>query len=73
MLLMEGLKLTIIGMTVVFVFLSLLVVLMLLMNRFLIFFNRYFPEQEVSVQTATSGNDEHIAAIIAAVQAFKNK
>ncbi len=81
--LLQGLTLTVVGMSVVFVFLTLLVVAMKLLS---IIIPRYFPEQAGSTRTVqrsktsgtkieqktvlpVSGNEE-IAAAIAAVTAF---
>ena len=65
----QGLVLTVVGMAVVFCFLTLLVVLMNVLSAVVI---RYFPEKpEEKAPAKTSGSgDAEVAAVIAAVKAF---
>ena len=66
---LQGLSLTIIGMSVVFVFLALLVVIMFILSGVI---NRFFPEKEEpqKVKTVKDKNNTEIAVAIAAVKAF---
>lgn len=72
----ESIKFMILGMTVVFVFLSTLVLLMRLQAKLI---NKYFPEKEPPAtppRPKTSSDDERLrtAAIIAAIAEYsKNK
>ena len=69
----ESVKFMILGMTIVFVFLMLLVQIVKLQAYII---NKYFPEKapEVPQATPTVDNAQHVAAIIAAVAEFrKNK
>ena len=63
----QGLVLTVVGMSVVFSFLALLVVLMSILSAVV---NRYFPEPEKEVVESSGSRDAEIAAVIAAVKAF---
>jgi len=71
--LIDGLFVMAIGMGVVFIFLSVMIVVMNITAKVIALLNKYFPEQEPeSEKTATSvleQNDE-IAVVIAAVRAF---
>ena len=64
--LMQGLALTIIGMSVVFIILLLLVYVMKLLS-FVVF--RFFPEKEEPAAPRVSGGEAEIAAVIAAAYA----
>jgi len=75
----EGAKFMVIGMTVVFAFLILMVIAIQLQAKIV---NRFFPEKKaapkkqasVPVQNHANGDDDKtIAAIIGAIQSFKNK
>jgi len=66
--LIQGLYLTIIGMAVVFVFLTILVIIMYLVSAFVL---RFFPEKEVKVVKKVAGDDVDIAVAIAAVKSFQ--
>ncbi len=81
--LLEGLTITIVGMSVVFVFLTLLVIIMKLLS---IIVSRFFPADQSGSQKrnhqtikqsdqliAQVSNDGEIAAAIAAVRVFINK
>ncbi|WP_233142983.1 OadG family protein [Marispirochaeta aestuarii] len=63
----QGLVLTVVGMTVVFLFLTLLVILMNVLSAVVI---RYFPEPVVEVAESSGSKDAEIAAVIAAVKAY---
>ena len=64
----DGLTLTVIGMSVVFLFLILLVFVMKLLS-FVV--HKYFPEKEVLVPAAAGAGNAEIAAAIAAAAAFQ--
>jgi oxaloacetate decarboxylase gamma subunit len=69
----ESIKFMILGMTIVFVFLLLLVQVVKLQAYII---NKYFPEKapEMPKAAPTTDNAQHVAAIIAAVAEFrKNK
>jgi len=69
----EGLKFMVLGMTIVFVFLFVLVQVVKLQALII---NKFFPEKAPEVAaTATSANTEaeHVAAIIAAVTEFRKQ
>jgi len=70
----ESIKFMILGMTIVFLFLFVLVQIVKL-QAFII--NKYFPEKAPEIPQSTpagSDNAHHVAAIIAAVEEFrKNK
>ncbi|NVJ62543.1 MAG: OadG family protein [Gammaproteobacteria bacterium] len=59
----EGFSLMLIGMGTVFAFLSLLVVVISLVSKFIL---RYFPENEPSVAPVSSSHDERLVAVISA-------
>ena len=63
----QGLVLTVVGMAVVFSFLTLLVILMSILSAVVL---RYFPEPEKEVVASTGSRDAETAAVIAAVKAF---
>lgn len=63
----QGLVLTVVGMSVVFAFLTLLVILMNLLSAVI---TRYFPEPIEEVQESGGSRDAEIAAVIAAVKAY---
>ena len=65
---MQGLALTIIGMTVVFIILILLVFVMKLLSAIVF---RFFPEKEEPAAPQLSGGEAEIAAAIAAAFAQK--
>ncbi len=74
--LVKGIELMLVGMTVVFVFLALLVVLVKVTHSGLKVFSRYFPEQEEVVPTkiqGVMGKKDDIAVAIAAVKAFMKR
>ena len=72
----EGVKFMIIGMTVVFAFLVLMVIAISIQAKIV---NRFFPEKAVSTPkpvptaAATADNGSVIAAIMGAVKAHKKK
>lgn len=65
----EGFILMVIGMTVVFLFLLLLVILMKLLSVFVAWFNKIYPEDVKKDQQKKSHNYGEIALAIAAVKA----
>ena len=68
---LEGLTLTVIGMAVVFIFLTLLVILMSIISPII---NRFFPEKEEAVVKTKKGKKEiEIVVAIAAAKAFSKK
>lgn len=68
--LMEGFRLMLVGMTVVFCFLTLLVFAMHLSAAFFARFAAYFPEPQAAGGGQASGITHEIAAAIAAVYAY---
>ncbi len=72
----ESIKFMILGMTIVFVFLYVLVLMMQLMARLI---NRYFPEKESvstvapSSGTASQESAHHVAAIVAAIAEHRKR
>ena len=68
----ESLKFMVLGMTVVFAFLLILVQVVKLQAKLI---NKYFPEEtpKVPVSSGQSDESQHIAAIIAAVTEFRKK
>ncbi len=79
--LFQGLTLTIVGMSVVFIFLTLLVLAMKLFSAIIL---KYFPDQpsvagipvktnikKETVSSVSDSDNREIAAVIAAVAAFK--
>ena len=71
--LLESVKFMVLGMTVVFAFLALLIVVVNLQAKLIA---KFFPEKapEVPAQSGEVNDAEHVAAIIAAVTEFrKNK
>lgn len=67
----QGMNFMFIGMTVVFVFLSVLVIIMNIAAAFFKKFDKYFPEETVAAKTpAASSSDADIAVAIAAVKNF---
>jgi sodium pump decarboxylase gamma subunit len=69
----KGLELTLVGMTVVFGMLTLLVVIMKMSYRMLLVMNRYFPEKTGAADAVTGAgkkSEEDIAIAIAAVTAY---
>ena len=69
----EGLKFMVLGMTIVFVFLFVLVQVVKLQA---IIINKFFPEKarEVAPASSTATQEaDHVAAIIAAVTEFRKK
>lgn len=70
---MEATTLTIIGMSSVFVFLIILVIIMYLTARIVVLLNRWFPEAEPVQENAKRRRDDEIAVAIAAVKAFQNR
>jgi len=70
-----GVDLMLIGMTIVFAFLALLIVMV---NTMTAVIQRYFPEQPVNTISPASASTSHtdagvIAAISAAVHQYRNK
>jgi len=70
-----GVELMLIGMTIVFAFLALLIVMVNIMTAVI---QRYFPEQPISTVSPASASASHtdagvIAAISAAVHQYRNK
>ena len=72
MLIAEGLRLMVIGMFVVFCFLSLLVLTMNLSARFFKTFADYFPDTPApkTNQSASPDSDTEIAVVLAAVKHY---
>ncbi len=70
-LILESVKFMILGMTVVF---SFLVILIIVVNVQAKIIAKFFPEKAPVVPDATANKDEahHVAAIIAAVTEFRN-
>ena len=67
----EALKFMLLGMTIVFLFLVLLVQAIKLQAKVI---NKYFPEKEVAAASPATDNSAKTAAIIAAITEFnKNK
>jgi len=68
----ESLKFMVLGMTVVFAFLLILVQVVKLQAKII---NKYFPEETPKASAASAQSDEsqRIAAIIAAVTEFRKK
>jgi len=69
----EGLKFMVLGMTIVFTFLIVLVQVMKLQAKII---NKYFPEKAPEVPATSNTNNatqeaHHVAAIIAAVTEFR--
>ncbi|RUM76902.1 MAG: Na+-transporting oxaloacetate decarboxylase subunit gamma [Sulfurovum sp.] len=67
----EGLKFMVLGMAIVFVFLFVLVQVIKLQAKII---NKFFPEKAPKVDVNNSiknENEEHVAAIIAAVTEFR--
>ncbi len=74
--LLKGVELLVVGMTAVFLFLALLVLLMRLMRHGLNLFGRFSEEQEEVITTSIQrvmGKNDDIAVAIAAVKAFTKK
>lgn len=69
----KGFELTLVGMTVVFSMLTLMVVIMKATYRGLLIFNRFFPEKDTAapVGKGRTGLEDEIAVAIAAVKAYK--
>lgn len=67
----QGLQLMLVGMGVVFVFLTIMVLCMYAMSALVAWYSKYFPEAKQEVAGAVNGasNDE-IAAVIAAVKHY---
>ena len=69
----EGLKFMVLGMTIVFVFLFVLVQVVKLQALII---NKFFPEKAVEVVSPTTSANteaEHVAAIIAALTEFRKQ
>lgn len=70
----NGLIITVVGMGVVFTFLSILVCSMLVMAKVMVWLNKIYPEPVAEIATVrvknTSSCDEEIAVAIAAVKAL---
>jgi len=71
----SGVELMLIGMTIVFAFLALLIVMVNIMTAVI---QRFFPEQPINAITPASASTSHtdagvIAAISAAVHQYRNK
>lgn len=68
----QGLQLMVVGMGVVFAFLSIMVVCMYVMSALVASYSKFFPEakKEIAGVIKCPGQDE-IAAVIAAVKHFK--
>ncbi|HIQ27101.1 MAG TPA: Na+-transporting oxaloacetate decarboxylase subunit gamma [Sulfurovum sp.] len=71
-LILESLKFMVLGMTVVFVFLTILVIVVNLQAKII---KKFFPEESPVLPTPLEGTDEpqRVAAIIAAVTEFRKK
>jgi len=70
--LLEGFKYMFIGMSVVFMFLSLLVLVMTYMGYFFERYSKYFPEniKETKKMKTVHDSNKDIAVVIAAVQSY---
>lgn len=69
---MQSVSITVIGMSVVFVFLLILVALMFVMSKLVQYLEKYFPQ--VTAQAAAAGADNALVAIaIATAKRFQNK
>ena len=64
---LEGLQLTLVGMTTVFGFLSLLVGLMVVSSRLL----EHYPEEVAPEAPLAGGNEEEIAVVLASIEAHR--
>jgi len=71
-LLLESIKFMVLGMTVVFTFLILLIIVVNLQAKLIA---KFFPEEAPAAPTTSGKADEshHVAAIIAAVTEFRKK
>jgi len=72
----KGFELMAVGMSVVFIFLLLLVLIMRLSRHALAWFNRFFKEEEDLIPTSIQrvmGKHDDIAVAIAAVKAYMKK
>ncbi len=70
-LLLESVKFMILGMVVVFTFLTLLVIVVNIQAKLIA---KFFPEKVVQATSESSSDDaHHVAAIIAAVTEFRKK
>lgn len=69
----EGLFLMFVGMTVVFSFLILLVIVMSLSAKFFESFAEYFPEPVEKKRTLSSTDHTETAAVLAAVYHYQNR
>ena len=71
-LILESVKFMVLGMTVVFTFLIILIVVVNLQAKIIA---KFFPEKAPAAPAASANTDEahHVAAIIAAVTEFRKK
>ncbi len=71
-LILESVKFMVLGMSVVFTFLVLLIIIVNLQAKIIA---KFFPEKAPAAPAATAKTDEaqHVAAIIAAVTEFRKK
>jgi len=71
----KGLELTLVGMTVVFLMLTLMVIIMNLTYRGLLVFNRFFPEKDIAAPAGKGRGalENEIAVAIAAVKAYQKE
>lgn len=72
-LLAQSISITVIGMSVVFVFLLVLVALMFLMNILVQFLEKYFPQAATATAAATATDNTPVAIAIAAARRFQTK
>jgi len=70
---LEGLILTVIGISGVFIFLIFLIFIIKLTHRVLLKINQYFPEENKTTTLVSISNDEEIAVAIVALKAFWKK
>ncbi|MBN1501398.1 MAG: OadG family protein [Spirochaetes bacterium] len=69
----QGFEFMVIGVTVVFAFLILLVIVMDITHAVLKFINKFFPEvEEQKPSVVISANDAELAVAIAAAHSMKN-
>ncbi len=72
----QGIRFLVVGMSAVFIFLTLLVIFMRLTDKGIRWFNGHFPEQEKELSTniqRVMGQNDDIAVAIAAVKAYMKK
>lgn len=73
--LLDGMRIMMVGMAVVFAFLSLLVLAMQWASKFFERYARFFPEEKIATSGLDRIGDDHadIAAVVAAVTAYTKR